>query len=83
MLGCLQLALHETNYGAQLYIILAKLHIIRFTKKIRIQGSNFHANSLESGAEEDEKKNGILLFSPQQITARKYVVKRSKNPNRL
>ena len=41
------------------------------------------ANSLESGAEEDEKKNGILLFSPQQITARKYVVKRSKNPNRL
>ena len=41
------------------------------------------ANSLESGAEEDEKKNGIFLFSPQQITARKYVLKRSKNPNRL
>ena len=30
------------------------------------------ANSLESQAEEDEKKkNGIFLFSPQQITARK------------
>ena len=41
------------------------------------------ANSLKSGAEEDEKKNGIFLFSPQQITARKYVVKRSKNPSRL
>ena len=30
------------------------------------------ANSLESQAEEDEKKkNRIFLFSPQQITARK------------
>ena len=29
------------------------------------------ANSLESEAEEDQKKNGIFLFSPQQITARK------------
>ena len=30
------------------------------------------ANSLESDAEEDEKKkNEIFLFSPQQITARK------------
>ena len=29
------------------------------------------ANSLESQAQEDEKKKGIFLFSPQQITARK------------
>ena len=29
------------------------------------------ANSFESQAEEDEKKNKIFLFSPQQITARK------------
>ena len=28
------------------------------------------ANSLESEAEEDEKKNGIFLFSPQQIKFR-------------
>ena len=38
-------------------------------------------NSLESEAEEGEKKNGIFLFSSQQITTRKYLAKRSKNPN--
>ena len=36
------------------------------------------ANSLESQAEEDEKKNGIFLFSPQQIMARKQCKQKSQ-----
>ena len=53
--------------------------MIRFTKKIRIHGSKTMANSLESEAEEDEKKeNEIFLFSPQQITARKKCKQKSQ-----
>ena len=58
LLGCLYLALQETNCSSQLYVILAKLHIIRFTKNIRIQGSNFHGQLFRvSGWRRREKKN--------------------------
>ena len=78
LLGCLQLALHETKCSAQLYIILEKLHIIRFTKKIRIQGSNFHGQLFRVWVWKRREKNWNIPFQAQQITARKYCKQKSQ-----
>ena len=68
--------LHEmdlnNNKFTKRFVILAKLHIIDSPRKSGFKEVISMAKSFESQAEEDEKKkNGILLFSPQQITARK------------